>query len=98
MLGVHTLEFEEGANVYVILPSTEDLSKVPTLYAKWEPKKITVNFVCDGGTVSGTVPSSVTYGSSVTLPSCVMSSKVFDGWVPSDATQGFVSDFVVSPK
>ncbi len=70
----------------------------PVLYAKWEPKTITVNFDCDGGTISGAVPSSVTYGSSVTLPSCVMSGKVFDGWAPSDATQGFVSDFVVSPK
>ena len=70
----------------------------PVLYAKWEPKTITVNFDCDGGTISGAVPSSVTYGSSVTMPSCIMSGKVFDGWTPSNTAQGFVSDLVVSPK
>ena len=98
LLGNAGLEFEEDTNLYVILPTMNDSSKVPTLYAKWEPKTITVNFDCDGGTISGAVPSSVTYGSSVTMPSCIMSGKVFDGWAPSDATQGFVSDLVVSPK
>jgi uncharacterized repeat protein (TIGR02543 family) len=51
-----------------------------TLYAQWTAAKYSITYVLNGGTNSGSNPSSYTYGKAVTLKDPTRSGYTFQGW------------------
>ncbi|MCH5351545.1 MAG: InlB B-repeat-containing protein [Clostridiales bacterium] len=69
-----------------------DLADGYTLYAKWEAKKITVNFVTNDG-VGTAQAKDVYYGGTYgTLPTLTKEGHTFDGWTKTNGGIDFVYD------
>lgn len=63
-----------------------------TLYAKWTPKKYTVRFYANGGTVDGKAEIQVEYNGYATEAKCAKTGYEFGGWF-KDPDLNFVYDF-----
>lgn len=63
-----------------------------TLYAKWTPKKYTVRFYANGGTIDGKAEIQVEYNGYATEAKCAKAGYEFGGWF-KDPDLNFVYDF-----